>query len=64
MLDINNNFIKVDFNTALNFWDTTDKRVICLYRQSLKEFPIDSEYRTDFVVHAGLILEGEWYIEK
>jgi hypothetical protein len=57
-------FEKTDFMNALKKWDSLNKRVKCVYRQSLYEFDIVTQWRSDFKVHAGMILEGEWYVEK
>lgn len=58
------NFIETDFMNALNKWDKLNKRVKCIYRQKLYEFGIDTDWRTDFKVNAGMILEGRWFVEK
>ncbi|GEM_PF-5208088 len=57
-------FKEVDFMTALKFWDKNFKRVICDYRGTLYEFPVGGEWRSDFKVDGGMILDGIWYIEN
>ena len=63
-MDLLKQYKEVTFEEALKTWDNTSKKVVCVYRQTLKEFPKDAQYRSEFVVHAGLILEGKWYVEK
>jgi hypothetical protein len=51
------------FMDALNTWDALNKKVRCIYRNHTHIFDIDTDWRADFKVHAGMILEGHWYIE-
>lgn len=46
---------------ALNAWDAGHE-VKCLYRQKMVEFS-DGEWRSEFQVHGGMILEGEWFVK-
>jgi hypothetical protein len=55
---------KTDFMTALRKWDSQNKKVKCVYLQGVYDFDINSDWRKDFKVHAGMILDGEWYVEK
>jgi hypothetical protein len=48
---------------ALNTWDALNKKVRCIYRNHTHIFDIDTDWRGDFKVDAGMILEGHWYIE-
>lgn len=60
------NFIETDFMSALNAWDKLNKRVKCIYKQTLYEFDVGIawRWRTSFKVDAGMIFEGRWFVEK
>lgn len=56
---------QVDFMSAINFWNNSNtKKVVCVYQQSIIEFPMNAEWKSEFKVHGGMILDGEWYIEE
>jgi len=55
---------QVDFMTALKTWDAFNKKVKCIYRQGLYEFDIHTDWKDDFKVHGGMILEGLWFVEE
>jgi len=57
-------FYKTEFMNALKRWDSLNKKAICLYRQTMHEFDTNAEWRSDFKVDGGMILDGEWYTEK
>lgn len=57
-------FTQTNFMNALRKWDEVSIEVICLYRGKIHVFGDSIEYRKDFQVNAGMILEGEWYISK
>lgn len=57
-------FTKVDFITALNSWDQLDIEVKCIHKQHVTIFKAGSKWRSDFKVDGGMILDGEWFIEK
>ena len=50
--------------TALKTWDAFNKKVKCIYRQGLYEFDIHTDWKDDFKVHGGMILEGLWFVEE
>jgi len=54
---------KVTFMEALKAWDETDKNVVCIYKETKTEFPMNCEWRTDFKVDGGMILDGQWFVE-
>lgn len=58
------NFKETDFMSALNKWDKLNKRVKCIYQQRLYEFDINTDWRSDFKVNGGMILDGRWFVEK
>jgi hypothetical protein len=55
---------KINFMDALLAWDSTNKRVFCIYMQALYKFPVDATYRKEFIVDGGMILDGEWFVEE
>lgn len=57
-------FIETDFMTALTKWDSLNKKVKCIYLQKLYEFNTDTEWKKDFKVNGGMILDGKWFVEK
>lgn len=61
MLD---NYKETDFMNALHQWDKLDKRVKCEYKQDLYIFDTNTNWRSDFKVNGGMILDGKWYIEN
>lgn len=57
-------YVKVDFMRALVTWDSFNKKVKCIYKEQVYDFGIDFEWRSDFKVDGGMILDGLWYVEK
>lgn len=61
-LKADGDFMKVDFMTAVKYWDEIWKRVICEINGEVIIFPISEKY-SDFKVDAHMILHGNWWIE-
>lgn len=57
-------FVKTDFNSAVKEWDEYSLDAICLYEGTITVFKSELEFRSDFKVHLGMILEGDWYVSK
>lgn len=55
-------FRRVGFMDALIAWNSLGKKVRCVYMQRLYEFD-EGDWKTDFKVNGGQILDGEWFVE-
>lgn len=62
---LEDNFEHLPFNRVISIWyNNNGIEAVCLYRQGIHIFGKDLIYRSDFKIHLGMILEGEWYISK
>jgi hypothetical protein len=56
-------FKNTDFMNALIRWDQLNKSVKCVYKQKLYDFPNTLEWKAQFEVDGGMILDGEWFTQ-
>lgn len=55
---------EVEFMVALKTWDRTKKIVKCIYMQQEFIFGTELKWRQDFAVNGGMILNGQWFVQK